>query len=174
VKASETAVYTPGSSTRLDLAVTSGIDFSADVTSGVVPLTVRFTDKSIGDPRFWSWDFGDGATSTLQHPVHTYTIPGNYTVRLSVDDGLSNATKPNYIKVTPVLFGDANGDGRVDQADTLLVLHYVVGLAEKPGAGTERFELIDVHRNGVIEVGDALFIAQHNVGLRDVWFGLQR
>ena len=35
-----------------------------------------------------------------------------------------------------------------------------------------QFRKTDVNRNGVIEVGDALFIAQYNVGLRDVWFEL--
>jgi hypothetical protein len=41
-----------------------------------------------------------------------------------------------------------------------------------PEPDTEEFQKTDVHRNGVIEVGDALFIAQYNVGLRDVWFEL--
>ncbi len=171
-RATRTAVYTPGTSTHLDLVVTSGAGFSADSTSGVVPLTVRFTDESTGDPKSWVWSFGDGATSTEQNPTHTYTAPGNYTVALSVDDGLSTATKPDYIKVTPVLLGDANDDGKVNQADTLLVLQEVVGLKDMPGPDTEEFRKTDVHTNGVIEVGDALFIAQYNVGLRDLWFAL--
>ena len=172
MKATRTAVYTPGTSTRLDLVVTSGAGFSADVTSGVAPLTVRFTDESTGNPKSWSWKFGDGGSATVQNPTHTYRTPGNYTVTLSVDGGLLKVTKPDYIKVTPVLFGDATGDGEVNQADTLLVLQQVVGLAEKPGTGTKEFQKTDVRRNGVIEVGDALFIAQYNVGLRDVWFEL--
>jgi hypothetical protein len=128
-----------------------------------------------GDPKSWSWSFGDGGTSDQQHPTHAYTAPGNYTVALSVDDGLSTATKPDSIKVTPVLFGDANGDGEVNQADTLRVLQQVVGIVEPdkmPKPGTEEFQRTDVNQNGVIEVGDALFIAQYNVGLRDVWFEL--
>jgi hypothetical protein len=74
------------------------------------------------------------------------------------------------VKATPLLFGDANNDGTVNQADTLRVLREVVGLMEKPVIGTELFWKTDVHANGVIEVSDALYIAQHNVGLRDVWF----
>ncbi len=150
-------------------------NFTANVTTGITPLTVEFTDASTGNPVNWSWIFGDGGTSAEQHPTHTYSTPGNYTVALSVDDGLSTATKPDYIKVTPVLFGDADGDGKVNQADTLLVLQEVVGLVENeemPRPGTDRFQRTDVNRNGVIEVGDALFIAQYNVGLRDVWFEL--
>jgi len=144
--------------------------FMTNVTGGPAPLTVQFTDNSTGDPTDWSWTFGDGNTSTERHPVHTYTLPGNHTVALSVDGGLSTATKPGCIKVTPVLFGDANEDGAVNQADTLIVLQEVVGLREKPLTGTDGFRKADVHANGAIEIGDALFIAQHNVGLRDVWF----
>ncbi|MEN6512906.1 kelch repeat-containing protein [Methanoculleus sp.] len=112
------------------------------------------------------------AGSTEQSPTHTYTAPGNYTITLSVDGGLSIATKPGYIGVTPVLFGDTTEDGEVNQADTLLVLQEIVGFREKPAAGTDRFRKTDVNANGVIEVGDALFIAQYNVGLRSPWFEL--
>lgn len=34
----------------------------------------------------WSWDFGDGSTSTLANPTHTYARDGSYTVRLTVTD----------------------------------------------------------------------------------------
>ena len=81
-------------------------------------------------------------------------------------------TKLNYTKVTLVLFGDANEDGKINQADTLHVLKQVVGLEGKFGSSTEQFQKTDVNHNGVIDVGDALFIAQYNAGLRDVWFEL--
>ncbi len=45
----------------------------------------QFTDASTstyGLINFWSWSFGDGNTSSIQNPQHTYTTPGNYTVRL--------------------------------------------------------------------------------------------
>ncbi|WP_292731516.1 lectin like domain-containing protein [Methanoculleus sp.] len=147
-------------------------NFTANVTAGPAPLTVRFTDTSTGDPTAWSWTFGDGAASAEQNPTHTYVLPGNYTVSLSVNGGAETCTKPGCIKVTPLLFGDANEDGEVNQADTLLVLQEIVGIREKPLAGTGRFTKTDVHANGAIEIGDALFIAQYNVGLRDPWFAL--
>jgi len=150
-----------------------GAAFTANTTAGPAPLAVRFTDTLTGNPSSWLWDFGDKGTSTDQHTTHTYTTPGNYTVTLSVDGKVSTATKPDYIKVTPILFGDATGDGEVNQADTLLVLQQVVGLKNKPDADNDPlFQKTDVNQNGVIEVGDALFIAQYNVGLRDVWFEL--
>jgi len=171
-KPAGTAVYTPGTSTHLDLATTSGVDFSATITSGVAPFTVRFTGESTGSVTSWSWTFGDGGTSTVRNPTYVYAAPGNYTVRLSVDGGKMICTKPNYIKVTPILFGDAYEDGKVNQVDTLHVLKQVVGLESKPGSSTKQFQKTDVNYNGVIDVGDAMFIAQYNVGLRDVWFEL--
>ncbi len=72
-----------------------------------------------------------------------------------------------------LIYGDANEDGRVDQADTLLVLKQVVGLEGKPEVGTPEFLVTDVTGNGAIDVGDAMFIAQYNVGLRDTWFEIK-
>lgn len=48
----------------------------------------------------WSWDFGDGTTSTLENPPHSYASQGTYTVTLTVTDdhGQSNTTQqPVYI-----------------------------------------------------------------------------
>ncbi|WP_235855673.1 PKD domain-containing protein [Methanofollis fontis] len=146
------------------------VNFSAAPLEGFVPLSVQFTGLTEGSPSSWNWSFGDGATSGEPNPVHPYTVPGTYDVSLSVDGGAGSCVKPEYIRVLPCLPGDANGDGAVNQADTLRVLKEVVGLVAKPEAGTERFHATDVHRNGVIETGDALYIAQCNVGLRDRWF----
>jgi hypothetical protein len=45
---------------------------------------VAFMDESLGEVTAWKWDFGDGQTSTEQHPVHRYSKPGNYVVILEV------------------------------------------------------------------------------------------
>jgi PKD repeat protein len=67
----------------------------------VLPLTVTFTNTSTGDYTSSLWDFGDGITSTLTSPTHTYTAAGGYTVTLTVSDGLdsSTITHTNYITV---------------------------------------------------------------------------
>ena len=39
---------------------------------------VAFRDESSGNIRSWHWDFGDGTTSTKQHPIHRYEAPGSY------------------------------------------------------------------------------------------------
>jgi PKD repeat protein len=46
--------------------------------------TYEFIDKSFGSIMRWCWDFGDGDTSTLQNPIHTYESDGKYEVRLSI------------------------------------------------------------------------------------------
>jgi PKD repeat protein len=77
-------------------------DFTADPTSGYVPMAVQFTDTSSGVPTSWSWDFGDGVgTSTLQNPSYTYTSVGTYTVALTAtnDQGSDTETKLGYITV---------------------------------------------------------------------------
>jgi PKD repeat protein len=58
-------------------------NFSATPLEGFAPLAVQFTDLSTAPVASWSWDFGDGSTSTLQHPTHTYTTRGNFSVRLT-------------------------------------------------------------------------------------------
>ncbi|MDK2974938.1 MAG: hypothetical protein PWP08_1309 [Methanofollis sp.] len=145
-------------------------DFSANLTAGVVPFAVGFTDLTPENASTWHWDFGDGNTSTEQHPVHTYAVSGIHTVSLTVDGDCGSVAKTGYINALPVLYGDANEDAAVNQADTLRVLKEVVGLTALPAADTEQFRKTDVHANGAIEVGDALFIAQYNVGLRNAWF----
>jgi PKD repeat protein len=75
--------------------------FSATPLSGPPPLPVTFTDLSSNYPTSWSWDFGDGATSTAQNPTHTYSEPGTYDVSLTVsNEADSNThTRPSYINV---------------------------------------------------------------------------
>ncbi|MBP7143824.1 MAG: PKD domain-containing protein, partial [Methanoculleus sp.] len=76
-------------------------DFTANVTAGEAPLAVQFTDLST-NATAWAWNFGDGATSAEQNPVHTYTAAGVYTVNLTVtnDFGSDTEVKTNYITVT--------------------------------------------------------------------------
>ncbi|MDW7733589.1 MAG: PKD domain-containing protein, partial [Methanolobus sp.] len=75
--------------------------FTADVTSGAVPLAVTFTDQSTNSPTSWSWDFGDGNTSTSQNPTHTYASVGTYTVSLNATNvgGSNVSSQTSYITV---------------------------------------------------------------------------
>jgi PKD repeat protein len=92
-------------------------DFSASSLSGSNPLSVMFSDLSIGSPTSWDWDFGDGSPhSSLQNPTHIYTVSGTYIVSLSVSDGVlfSTETKPDYITVyIPLSFNTGGGFTRL-------------------------------------------------------------
>ena len=62
----------------------------ANFTSSTSGLTASFTDSSTdsgGSINSWSWDFGDGASSTARNPTHTYAGAGSYTVKETVGDG---------------------------------------------------------------------------------------
>lgn len=54
---------------------------------------VQFTDQSSGSVQSWSWDFGDGTTSTQQNPTHSFATQGTYNVCLTVTDGTGNKGK---------------------------------------------------------------------------------
>jgi mRNA-degrading endonuclease toxin of MazEF toxin-antitoxin module len=49
-------------------------------------LELAFQDASFHDLRSWHWDFGDGVTDTVPHPVHTYAAEGVYNVCLAVSN----------------------------------------------------------------------------------------
>ncbi|MDP6684457.1 MAG: carboxypeptidase regulatory-like domain-containing protein, partial [Candidatus Marinimicrobia bacterium] len=103
------AVYTSGISDAITVEVVVDAplvaDFEGNPTDGFAPLTVQFTDMSMdfGTPIVaWFWDFGDGGTSNVQNPSHTYTMQGTYDVSLMILDmsGTSaQETKYDYINV---------------------------------------------------------------------------
>ena len=79
-------------------------DFLAINTQGIVPLKVHFSETCLSfDGLYtWMWDFGDGQSSLDKNPVHTYLVPGLYTVRLTVyeSDGDSKAViKEDLVQV---------------------------------------------------------------------------
>jgi PKD repeat protein len=76
-------------------------NFSGTPLTGTAPLLVQFTDLSVNSPLSWAWDFGDGGTSTEQHPEHEYTAPGSYTVSLTVTRSVYSdvETKVAYVVV---------------------------------------------------------------------------
>ncbi len=77
-------------------------DFSGTPTTGCAPMAVQFTDLSSGPVVSWSWDFGDGGSSTAQNPSHTYADAGTYTVSLTATSAACQDTKTatGYITVS--------------------------------------------------------------------------
>jgi gliding motility-associated-like protein len=82
------------------------VQFTSSVNSGCFPLPVQFTDQSTagnGTIDLWQWDFGDGFSSALQHPTHTYTAAGNYNVTLRVRNSngcITTLSKAQYIQIS--------------------------------------------------------------------------
>ena len=93
-------------------------DFTADVTSGTAPLTVKFTDASTGTVSSYAWDFNNDGTvdSTEQSPSYTYSAAGIYTVNLTVSNagGSDSKVKTNYITATAAPTNDLSISGIVN------------------------------------------------------------
>lgn len=76
-------------------------DFSASQVQAEVNQQVQFTDKSTNNPTNWAWSLGEGPGRAQQHPAQSYTVPGWYTISLTVSNRYGSGTKTmaSYIKV---------------------------------------------------------------------------
>jgi PKD repeat protein len=97
VIASVLVIFTPSCKKELPSA---SFDFSP--ITGEAPLNVSFTNKSTNATSY-SWDFGDGTTSTSINPSHRYSYGGNFTITLVASNGKNSSTitKSIYVR-TPV------------------------------------------------------------------------
>ncbi len=89
-------------------------DYSVYITSNALPPVahfnstvvnscsgiVQFTDISSYSPSSWSWNFGDGQTSVVQNPLHTYSASGTYTVVLNVINPYGGSSYSSTVTVT--------------------------------------------------------------------------
>lgn len=82
---------------------------AATPRTGVAPLTVNFSSTGSSDPEgtplTYNWAFGDGTTSTLANPSHTYQAVSNYLARLTISDGTNSVTSTNLsirVSATPI------------------------------------------------------------------------
>ena len=104
--------YYAGGSTNVanTVFVSPAVNFTSDVRSGNVPLTVTFTDTSPVTPSLWVWNFGDSSQDwIISSPSvqHEYTAPGTYTVSMhaSVNGIAGSEIKTNYITVSSIYQG---------------------------------------------------------------------
>ncbi len=80
--------------------------FQAQPNPAQLGEAVQFVESSHGSsaavaPSAYTWDFGDGAGSTLRHPTHTYATSGTYTVKLTVTGSGTSATTSRAVTVLP-------------------------------------------------------------------------
>jgi uncharacterized repeat protein (TIGR01451 family) len=76
---------------------------TATPAAGKAPLTVQFSSAGssdpFGKPVTYSWDFGDGNTSTAANPSHQYATNGTYTVKLTVSNGTQTGSSTTTVVV---------------------------------------------------------------------------
>ena len=82
-------------------------DFDVIERTGCAPFVVDFIDISSGG-NSWDWDFGNGVSSNEQNPTYVYSLPGFYTVSLTISDssGSDTETKSALIRVNPSPIAD--------------------------------------------------------------------
>jgi gliding motility-associated-like protein len=69
----------------VNVSITPVAAFTPTPDNGCIDLQVAFTNQSTS-AGFYQWSFGDGNTSALAEPFHTYTAPGTYTVTLIAEN----------------------------------------------------------------------------------------
>jgi PKD repeat protein len=97
---------------------------NASTLAGNIPLAVNFDSGSgFGAPITYAWNFGDGTTSALPNPSHTFTVAGEYLVTLTVTDEFGrqttqaqmiNATRPNQVPVAVASANKTSGNAPLD------------------------------------------------------------
>nr|WP_246611435.1 PKD domain-containing protein [Arthrospiribacter ruber] len=103
--------YTPAERILVIIAeeeVIANFDYQLDIGGGNIIVNqdiniledVEFTDLSTGDVVIWNWDFGDGAVSSQQNPIHQYQEKGTYTIRLTTID--VNGCQSEFTRVVQV------------------------------------------------------------------------
>lgn len=94
-------------------AVASGSPVTI-TAGGIVNFTSSVSDSVNGHANSFSWNFGDGGTSTSQNPTHIFNTPGTYNVTLNASDSAGGSdSKSVSIKVNspPALPPPTNGGG---------------------------------------------------------------
>lgn len=81
-----------------DSLLTSGGGFAANLSGS----TAQF-ESGLNYCTYWNWDFGDGTTSVLREPTHTYTADGTYTVTLQTGNFSNEYTVTQTIQIGDVI-----------------------------------------------------------------------
>jgi gliding motility-associated-like protein len=98
------------------------VDIDASIKEGCAPQTISFTNLSVVDPGItvtgYLWDFGDGGSSNLQNPSHTYLTAGKFDISLNIitTNGTCNQLEvfDNYIQLSERVDVDFNIDPELD------------------------------------------------------------
>lgn len=78
------------------------------------------------DAMAYSWDFGDGTTSTLESPHHTWEEPGDYTITLTAETEKKSRSLSKEITVSPSLYGTWTGEAVTSESNTIPITFEMV------------------------------------------------
>ncbi len=121
-------------------------NFTANVTNGVAPLSVNFSDASSNNPTSWQWVFegGSPSSSNSQNPSVVYSTPGVYSVSLTASNsaGSNIESKIDYIIVegTTVTAPTANFSANVTTGEGPLVVNFSDASTNNPTSWQWAFE----------------------------------
>ncbi len=120
------------------------INMNSDTNSGCTPVIINFSNTSHPTPDNYLWNFGDGTTSTVPNPSHTFIEPGYYDISLTVtSNGCSTSFTNNQM-----IFVDAIPD--LDFYWQLLYGELIYNVAKFTSVSTENLT------NFVWTFGDSL------------------
>lgn len=116
-------------------------------------LEVSFTDLSTdsdGTVVSWSWDFGDGNSSTAQNPVHTYGAAGDYDVMLTATD--DQGTSDSTMQTITVTAGTDPTSGGFTETDIDLARRQIIIYTIEVPAGAESLEISTTGGTGNVDL----------------------
>jgi len=121
---SATTMARPRLNVTYSVPVAGNNDPVAGFSSSCTDLDCSFTDSSSdsdGTISSWSWDFGDGNSSTAQNPAHSYSIAGTYTVTLTAtdNDGATDQASSSVTASDPAGFADYSAEADFPSAGTV-------------------------------------------------------
>jgi len=93
----------------------AGFSWTGSTANEIISFSDQSYSSSTGGILGWSWDFGDGNTSSQQNPQHAYPCPGTFNVTLTVVDGIFNpSTTTLPVTITDEAFAMVSTPGSGD------------------------------------------------------------
>jgi PKD repeat protein len=114
----------------------AGNTLAATFSNVATGQSLAFTDTSTGNPITWAWNFGDGQTSSIQNPIHTYDAPGTYTVTMTAFNQSGSNTVSQTVTVKASAPIAAFNASRATSARTITLIDASTG---KPTSWTWNF-----------------------------------
>jgi len=135
-------------------------DFSILQEDYINPSTIEFNNESSGTIGWFHWDFGDGNTSILENPSHTYTEDGPFTVSLTVLDYNGNTITKTINDIISfnnnLSIGDLNFDNQLNILDIVIMINLILdNLNDYSGI---LHELADIDNNNSVDVVDIVLL----------------